>query len=460
MSPQGSGYDLAGSDQFWYHPGATGRQQDYETRSSSTTTTGQASSNYAMYGSSRATTSDVGFSQHHDTAIYAGHAQYGDGRQQLRTPHQLDRKLHLETHGSAAGPWSPTEITDKGTIAAQQCMNTLFPELLGMYSPANEANEAIFGRGLSPSDYYDGSQRSNRHQSSRSRGSPVAERDFYHRQRYSENIHSGPIHSPALEGLPFSSSAPSYHKAFDQYSDASDSDSDSAYPHMMVSTSPHGSVDTFGTGTPMTSKYPSPELMDSAAYRHQHQYSYDGNSPPRRHYHSSSNAGLLRPRSDTEMPPAETLKHISLSPDAYDRNDAWLVHYRMQSIPYKNIKAILNLDEAESTLRGRYRTLIKPKNQRLRRPPWTEKDKELLLGIVDPDSPNIKWKQVSEYIHQNGGSYQFGSSTCKKQYNQLVTEGRAKPLSESANATKRSSKPEHDGYHQTSQHHHHYYPTS
>lgn len=62
---------------------------------------------------------------------------------------------------------------------------------------------------------------------------------------------------------------------------------------------------------------------------------------------------------------------------------------------------------------------------------------ELLLKIVDPELPHIKWKQVSDTIVELGGSYKFGSSTCKKQYLALVQEGRAKPLNEGVQTSKR-----------------------
>ncbi|CCX10381.1 Similar to hypothetical protein SMAC_09386 [Sordaria macrospora k-hell]; acc. no. XP_003343920 [Pyronema omphalodes CBS 100304] len=48
-----------------------------------------------------------------------------------------------------------------------------------------------------------------------------------------------------------------------------------------------------------------------------------------------------------------------------EHNDAMLVHLRRQGISYKSIKQRLDLDEAESTLRGRFRTLTKPKSERL-----------------------------------------------------------------------------------------------
>lgn len=51
-----------------------------------------------------------------------------------------------------------------------------------------------------------------------------------------------------------------------------------------------------------------------------------------------------------------------------------LLRWRSQGISYKTIKERLGIDEAESTLRGRLRTLTKPKNERLRRPQWMEED--------------------------------------------------------------------------------------
>lgn len=59
-----------------------------------------------------------------------------------------------------------------------------------------------------------------------------------------------------------------------------------------------------------------------------------------------------------------------------------LLHWRSQGISYKTIKERLGIDEAESTLRGRLRTLTKPKNERLRRPQWTEKDVCLFSSLL------------------------------------------------------------------------------
>ena len=51
-----------------------------------------------------------------------------------------------------------------------------------------------------------------------------------------------------------------------------------------------------------------------------------------------------------------------------------LIEWKKQGLSYKEIKARGGFDEAESTLRGRYRTLTKPKYLRVRKPEWQQKD--------------------------------------------------------------------------------------
>src|SRR5256885_15829096 len=104
---------------------------------------------------------------------------------------------------------------------------------------------------------------------------------------------------------------------------------------------------------------------------------------------------------------------------------------------YKDIKAKGGFEEGESTLRGRYRTLTKPKEERVRRPEWGERDVSslyhnwrqrrhsrskvaLLFAAVEHFTkphrksqqrwssrgaserrraqPKIPWKQVTEYM--------------------------------------------------------------
>ena len=52
----------------------------------------------------------------------------------------------------------------------------------------------------------------------------------------------------------------------------------------------------------------------------------------------------------------------------------FLVAAKKAGMSYKDIRAKGNFAEAESTLRGRFRTLTKAKNQRVRRPIWNETD--------------------------------------------------------------------------------------
>ncbi|KAK2810182.1 hypothetical protein FQN50_003152 [Emmonsiellopsis sp. PD_5] len=144
--------------------------------------------------------------------------------------------------------------------------------------------------------------------------------------------------------------------------------------------------------------------------------------------------------------------------------DAFLIHCKRSGMSYKEIKEKGNFSEAESTLRGRFRTLTKRKEHRVRKPGWQQKDLRLLCDAVrkyastttgpvpvsvpvrvqgvsagagarDDDevigntnnnthvhdkSPKISWKQVGEYIWKNGGSYHFGNATCKKKWAQIV----------------------------------------
>ena len=71
--------------------------------------------------------------------------------------------------------------------------------------------------------------------------------------------------------------------------------------------------------------------------------------------------------------------------------DAHLVQLRGEGKSYKQIKDMLGLEEAESTLRGRYRTLTKPKEARVRKPDWTQEsvsagtsaeDEYLLISVL------------------------------------------------------------------------------
>ncbi|PWY71053.1 hypothetical protein BO94DRAFT_526315 [Aspergillus sclerotioniger CBS 115572] len=126
-------------------------------------------------------------------------------------------------------------------------------------------------------------------------------------------------------------------------------------------------------------------------------------------------------------------------PIAYPREtrNAFLVDCKLRGLSYKDIKRIGGFEEAESTLRGRFRMLTKSKEQRVRKPQWHERDIRLLCEAVvvcsetrkqakghyafcRPQranrSPKVSWKKVAQYIWANGGSYHFGNATCKKKW--------------------------------------------
>ncbi|KIW19977.1 hypothetical protein PV08_00552 [Exophiala spinifera] len=121
--------------------------------------------------------------------------------------------------------------------------------------------------------------------------------------------------------------------------------------------------------------------------------------------------------------------------------DDLLVHLKSQGMSYKQIKEIGGFSEAESTLRGRYRALTKPKEARLRRPEWGDREIELLFeGVAycsntDPLASSslhnldaisigqfvnkVPWKQVAEYM-EGKGTYRYGNATVKKKYLEIL----------------------------------------
>ncbi|KAF9894323.1 hypothetical protein FE257_007826 [Aspergillus nanangensis] len=126
------------------------------------------------------------------------------------------------------------------------------------------------------------------------------------------------------------------------------------------------------------------------------------------------------------------------TPSPADTKNAFLIECKRRGLSYKDIKRIGDFKEAESTLRGRFRTLTKTKEQRVRKPQWHEKDIRLLCEAVaicsEPDKPvnpsygpwyrqrtvtqppKVSWKKVAQYIWSHGGSYHFGNATCKRKW--------------------------------------------
>lgn len=161
----------------------------------------------------------------------------------------------------------------------------------------------------------------------------------------------------------------------------------------------------------------------------------------------------------TSNPVAQTASHAR--PPLHQvrkKEDHILLEGKRRGLTYKEIRKKLGTDVAESTLRGRYRSLTKARKDRVRKPVWTENDVcittstdflthhsdalqiRLLQQIVlselhrlsgpcyrqtteEQRLAKISWKRVAEYIKQHGGSYHFGNSTCKKKWTELVEAG-------------------------------------
>jgi hypothetical protein len=70
-----------------------------------------------------------------------------------------------------------------------------------------------------------------------------------------------------------------------------------------------------------------------------------------------------------------------------DAKDDFLVRSKLAGMSYKEIRRQGKFSEAESTLRGRFRTLTKHKAARVRKPEWDDNDVSQLcrsgLGVAD-----------------------------------------------------------------------------
>ncbi|OQE26515.1 hypothetical protein PENSTE_c005G10452 [Penicillium steckii] len=175
---------------------------------------------------------------------------------------------------------------------------------------------------------------------------------------------------------------------------------------------------------------------------------------PRSQYWSPSQSTTTTPSSQQTLssPDSNNKPNVRFG----DSRNKFLVESRRRGLSYRAIKHLGGFKEAESTLRGRFRTLTKTKEQRVRKPKWSDTDIKLLCEAVaiytgksvtchSPDtllkltmnlpqaqvqvqaqvqrlqnqlgqSPKVPWKKVSQYIWNNGGSYQFGNATCKKKW--------------------------------------------
>lgn len=97
----------------------------------------------------------------------------------------------------------------------------------------------------------------------------------------------------------------------------------------------------------------------------------------------------IRPKpARTALPESQSPQSSAFSAEAMQRSkqDEYLVQAKQKGMTYKDIKREGNFKEAESTLRGRYRTLTKPKTARVRKPEWKPSDVSAhsLLTSISP----------------------------------------------------------------------------
>ncbi|KAI5298718.1 hypothetical protein KEM56_003830, partial [Ascosphaera pollenicola] len=119
-------------------------------------------------------------------------------------------------------------------------------------------------------------------------------------------------------------------------------------------------------------------------------------------------AGEALAASSGDVQPAPQLAHPPVVPSSQDLN---LLEGRRLGLTYKQIKEQYNMPESESTLRGRYRSLTKPKEERVRKPVWLPNDisaprhslqasllKEAVeaLRVVHNGTDSVSWVRVAE----------------------------------------------------------------
>ncbi|KAJ4992719.1 hypothetical protein SVAN01_01765 [Stagonosporopsis vannaccii] len=155
--------------------------------------------------------------------------------------------------------------------------------------------------------------------------------------------------------------------------------------------------------------------LDRNSRRGQAQWSNTPNVPAQSHFQGR----FVTPLTDADK-------------DQRVKDDETLLQMKRDGYTYRDIRKALGRKVAESTLRGRYRSLTKPRKDRLRAPKWTETDIVLLKRYVEDEferldvtQPSLEtkqkpdkvpWMRIVELIASNGGSYKFGAATAKKKW--------------------------------------------
>ncbi|KAL6712385.1 hypothetical protein ACN47E_000262 [Coniothyrium glycines] len=159
-----------------------------------------------------------------------------------------------------------------------------------------------------------------------------------------------------------------------------------------------------------------------------------------KHFQTGASPSTSRDeRAQTQYRPRFQVPQCAGTQSQRQTNDRILLNGKARGLTYKEIrKDMIGEAPAESTLRGRYRSLTKERRDRVRKPVWTPRDVQLLERrvalefdridntISNPRSLSVKqrlvkvpWKKVAEHIASNGGSYHFGNSTCKRKWLEL-----------------------------------------
>lgn len=106
----------------------------------------------------------------------------------------------------------------------------------------------------------------------------------------------------------------------------------------------------------------------------------------------SSTMRLEHAQTQHENPAIKASLHYS------DARNALLIQWKRAGLSYKDIKRMGGFKEAESTLRGRFRTLTKAKEQRVRKPKWLKRDVSIPLPPYKPgdESRQIEWTSSTQ----------------------------------------------------------------
>jgi hypothetical protein len=135
---------------------------------------------------------------------------------------------------------------------------------------------------------------------------------------------------------------------------------------------------------------PAPKPTTIPAHQNQQVFSNDGYTSSYKTVYSDTHVGsfsqhpLSEPspsyvhttteESTSPQPTNEDRAAIEASLHYSDARNAFLIDCKRRGLSYKDIKRMGGFKEAESTLRGRFRTLTKAKHQRVRKPKWQDKD--------------------------------------------------------------------------------------